>query len=247
MEENHKGLWARLVQLNLRIAARLYKHHNKHLSPRPWSNNQLLRISPYIHGDVLNVSGWLDQDKQGRQYEDYFNNSSSYQITNYRGARSGETQKSDCSSTNLHLDISLPLPKDFRNQSFEAVFNHTTLEHIRNIDQAFCNLVKLTTDLLILVVPFHQCYHVEDGSYGDFFRFTPELVFTLCIENRIQPLIITTNSNYVYPTYIFLIASKQPTKWRALTSRLYPENILNISPIATSPLAEALATRPFLI
>src|SRR5229473_1615128 len=52
---------------------------------RYWSNQELKRFSHVAAADVVNVSGWKDEDKQGRHYRDYFPKARSYTITNYEG------------------------------------------------------------------------------------------------------------------------------------------------------------------
>ena len=52
--------------------------------PRIWSNNELKKIAPLFEGDVVNVSGWQDKDKEGDEYKNYFKNKKSYTITNYK-------------------------------------------------------------------------------------------------------------------------------------------------------------------
>lgn len=128
-----------------------------------------------MEGRVVNVSGADDLDKQGQRYADYFVNASTYSITNHstslRGfqARDGE----------IALDLSQPLPDELV-KAFDAVFNHTTLEHIFEVDVAFRNLCEMATSYVILVVPFAQVEH-GPPAFGDYWRFTPmgvEALFT---------------------------------------------------------------------
>jgi len=57
--------------------------------PRLWSNRELERIAPLFTGDVVNVSAWQDQDKEGRRYRDYFRSARSYTLTNYEADARG--------------------------------------------------------------------------------------------------------------------------------------------------------------
>ena len=50
---------------------------------RHWSNDQLRLLGPLFSGDILNVSGGTEQDKQGSHYREYFSGAASYSITNY--------------------------------------------------------------------------------------------------------------------------------------------------------------------
>ena len=36
--------------------------------PRIWSNKILKRISHNFDGDIINISGWKDDDKEGNNY-----------------------------------------------------------------------------------------------------------------------------------------------------------------------------------
>jgi hypothetical protein len=86
----------------------------------------LRQIAPLFEGDALNVSGWLDEDKEGGLYQDYFSKARSYSITNYGGFR-GESPQ-----TVLHLELEADLPVALAGCA-DVVFNHTTLEHVFNV------------------------------------------------------------------------------------------------------------------
>ena len=43
------------------------------------------------------------------------------------------------------------------------MFNHTTLEHIFEVNTAFDNMCAMSNDVVILVLPFAQVQH-ETGS-----------------------------------------------------------------------------------
>lgn len=40
----------------------------KHIIVRKWSNRVLERLAPAFSGEVVNVSGWDDRDKEGKCY-----------------------------------------------------------------------------------------------------------------------------------------------------------------------------------
>lgn len=130
---------------------------------RRWSNGVLRQIAPLFEGDVLNVSGWLDEDKEGGLYQDYFSKARSYSITNYGGFR-GESPQ-----TVLHLELEADLPVALAGCA-DVVFNHTTLEHVFNVQKAAETLARVTRDIVIGVVPAAQEEHSSD-SYGDYWRF----------------------------------------------------------------------------
>ncbi len=92
------------------------------LNPRRWSNTELLRLAAHCPGDVVNVSGWKDQDKQGRHYQDYFSNARSYSITNFAG--SGEV--GDGAEGSLYFDLEGELPESLQNR-FDSALCHTVL------------------------------------------------------------------------------------------------------------------------
>ena len=48
-----------------------YIHPAKFRTPRIWSNSELAKFSGLFTGDVVNVSGWNDFDKQSNRYKDY--------------------------------------------------------------------------------------------------------------------------------------------------------------------------------
>ena len=92
---------------------------------RIWSNNELKKIANLYTGDVVNVSAWKDQDKEGIKYRDYFSNASSYSVTNYNSEARGFQD----TPGEIFLNLEDKLPTDLI-AKFDTVFNHTTLEHI---------------------------------------------------------------------------------------------------------------------
>ncbi len=175
--------------------------------PRRWSNAELRRFARLFDGDIINVSGWDDRDKEGGCYADYFPNKRSYIISNIGGARGSSGRKDE-----IYLDLSRPLPEDLRGR-FDVVFNHTTLEHIYDIRAAAACLCGLSRDILIAVVPFMQEMHWDEGSYLDFWRPTPFALERMLEENGLRALYMSWNDNPVYPIYLFCIASREPDRW----------------------------------
>ncbi|PVV17363.1 MAG: hypothetical protein B6D74_18335, partial [gamma proteobacterium symbiont of Ctena orbiculata] len=78
-----------------------------HRLPRLWSNRELSKYANLFKGSVVNVSGWMDIDKEGRHYRDYFINASEYQITNYKEeARGFQGMENE-----IFLDLESELPE----------------------------------------------------------------------------------------------------------------------------------------
>lgn len=189
---------------------RLVDKKNQH---RLWSNAQLARFGHLFTGSICNVSGWEDsaRDGTGSRYRDYFPNCTSYSVTNYPGQRG---YRASISAEQILLDLTKSLPPEWISK-FDVVFNHTTLEHIYEVKQAAEALCNLTKDLLIVVVPFMQEQHFDDGSYGDYWRLTPMAVCRLFEEHGVTPLYVAANDAQPwYPVYIFYIGTKQPDLWR---------------------------------
>ena len=177
-----------------------------HRLPRVWSNAELARFAPLFSGRVVNVSAWKDVDKEGRRYRDYFTAATSYSITNYHAEARGWQGTAE----EIFLDLEQPLPAGLE-QDFDVVFNHTTLEHIFDLRQAFANLCGMSRDVVILVVPFLQPYHTD---YGDYWRFSPLAVKRLFDEQGMELNYLSFNSHRAAAVYVFAIASRYPERWR---------------------------------
>lgn len=174
--------------------------------PRVWSNRQLERIAPLFHGDVVNVSAWKDEDKEGRRYRDYFVNAASYWLTNWKSeARGFQNYPNE-----IFLDLEQDLPQDLIGR-FDVVFNHTTLEHIYNVQKAFRNLCLLSRDVVIVCVPFLQPYH---SDYGDYWRFSPLCLKRLYEDNGLEVLSLSWNSHRMSAVYVFGVGARHPERWR---------------------------------
>jgi len=183
--------------------------------PRIWSNRELEKFSKIYSGDVVNVSAWIDQDKEGRRYRDYFSSASSYSITNYLTEAKG---LQDNMEDQIFLDLEDELPAHLKGK-FDVVFNHTVLEHVFECSHAFRILCEMTSDTIILVVPFLQHQH---SAYGDYWRFTPEGISRLFKKNGMELLYINYNDGPNQFIYIFAIASKHPEKWKNI--KLHTDN-----------------------
>jgi hypothetical protein len=155
---------------------RVFKHDPLFRRPRYWTNLQLRRIAPHFTGDVVNVSGWADEDKFGSTYREYFINARSYVVSNWRGGPQRGIRRFLPDS--IPLDLDFPLREELH-LAFDCALVHTVLEHVWNIFQAVENLCNLCRDSVIVIVPFVQAFHgfqagpsPTDG-FSDYWRFTP--------------------------------------------------------------------------
>lgn len=171
---------------------------------RSWSNRELQRIAPLVSGSVINVSGWRDADKEGRRYRDYFVNARSYAVSNYAGENGQQGTPGE-----IPLDLEQALPTAL-SRRFDAVFNHTVLEHVFDFHKALDTLCGLSDDLLILVTPFSQAVHFADGSYGDWWRFTPGCLRRLLEQRGFTTVYQSANDNAWYHIYVFTVATRRP-------------------------------------
>lgn len=174
---------------------------------RIWSNNELKRFAHYFQGDIVNVSAWDDRDKQGGHYSDYFSHKTNYHLTNYYGYRGQQGKDNE-----FILDLTGEVPEELLKR-FDVVFNHTTLEHIFDIQTAFKNLCNLSKDVVIIVVPFSQVQH-ESPSYKDYWRFTPTLIRSLFEENGLDVVYLNYNDDINAAIYIFAIATRNPENYQ---------------------------------
>jgi hypothetical protein len=190
-----------------RLRRHLSRFDRQFRQPRIWSNRELSLLGPLFEGDVINVSGWKDEDKAGRHYRDYFPHARSYVVSNHSGAR-GATSASD----EVILDLEGPLPQALHLR-FDLVFNHTTLEHIYELRCAFANLCSMSRDAVIVVVPFVQPHH-PGGSYGDYWRFSPESVMKLFEENGFHCVYVRASALRAASVYVIAVAVREPDRWR---------------------------------
>jgi len=159
-------------------------------------------------GKVVNVSAWEDKDKEGRTYKDYFTSSSDYFITNF-GTDQGVVQGQD---NEYFLDLEADLPTEMAGR-FDVVFNHTVLEHVYDFRKAFSNLCDLSSDVVIIVVPWMQALH---ANYGDYWRFSPQAVVRMFEDNGFSTVYLSWTEKPRTSVYVFAIGTRHPEKWSAI-------------------------------
>ncbi len=187
-----------------RLLKRLFRPappRNKFRIPREWSNSELARFAPSFSGDIVNVSGWTDADKQGKKYRDYFTSANSYTITNYHPEQKGLVG----TPGEIFLDLEQQLPHKMHG-AFDVVFNHTTLEHIFDFRMAFKNICTMTRNVVILVVPYIQQIH--GIGYSDYWRFTPHSLKRLFEDEGMNLRYCSANGSDKASIYLFAIATR---------------------------------------
>jgi hypothetical protein len=203
-----KDLRDRIAEMLRQRLMNYVRLRHPEMSPRRWSNAELRRVAPFVEGDVVNVSGWRDADKEGNSYRSYFTKAKSYAITNYWGSR----EANDGAEGSIFLDLQAELPNELHAR-YDTVLCHTVLEHIYDVPKAVNNVCEMTKDLAILIVPFVQDEHYTNELYGDFWRFTPLSLKRLTGDAGLQLLYINSNDNPWYPVYLFAVASRMPERW----------------------------------
>jgi hypothetical protein len=183
--------------------------------PRVWSNRELEKFARDFGGHVVNVSAWIDEDKEGRRYRDYFTAAASYSTTNYVPEAKGLQENLE---NQIFLNLEEDLAENLR-RKFDVVFNHTVLEHVFECGKAFENLCEMSADIVIVVVPFIQHQH---AAYGDYWRFTPEGVSKLYQKNGLELVYINYNDGPNQSIYVFAIGARHPQKWQSI--RAHPHN-----------------------
>lgn len=174
---------------------------------RIWSNEIIRKIAPLFHGDIVNISGWNDYDKEGEYYKNYFINARSYTITNYTGVRGFVGNDNE-----IFLDLSADVPNELI-AKFDVCFNHTTLEHIFDVHKAFSTICAMSRDIVLVVVPFSQIEH-ETESYRDYWRFTASCMRQLFEENGMDVIYEAQSPYRNAATYLLFVGSKHPNSWR---------------------------------
>jgi len=172
--------------------------------PRVWSNRELERVASLFKGEIVNVSGWKDIDKEGRRYRDYFLNADEYHVSNYVADARGFQGDLE---NEFFLDLTKPVDPSLK---FDVVFNHTVLEHVYEVHQAFSNLCDMSNDIVIVVLPFIQEEHAD---YGDYWRFTPQVVDKLFQANGLETIYVNYNQDPMSSVYVFAIGSRKPEAW----------------------------------
>lgn len=180
----------------------------KHVSPtreaRIWSNEIVRKIAPHVTGDVVNISAWRDQDKEGSSYRKYFTNANSYSTTNFQGWR-GED-----GITDHELDLLKPAPVELR-EKFDVVYNHTTLEHVYDFVRALDTMNEMARDAILIVVPWMQHLHGPDDS--DFWRFSPYAMRRLFNERGFDIVVEAAGPDRAKVVYLTYFASRRAAYW----------------------------------
>lgn len=201
---------------SLRFSYRLWKWKNRDFNARKWSNDELRKFASLFTGNIINVSAAKDADKENDFYRNYFTNSHSFTISNYMK----EINK-DNTYNEVVIDLNNPIPNDSELISkFDAVFTHTVLEHVYNINTAIDNLCRLSKDVVITIVPFLQTFHHEESIYHDYWRMSPYTLIRLFNEKSFKTLYISWNNDPIGNIYIFHISSRNPEKWVNIKTKM---------------------------
>lgn len=173
---------------------------------RSRSNEEIRTLGQHFNGDVLNLSGWKDSDKEGGYYRDYFPNASSYVISNY-GAEVG-------SSGNEEKELDLSKPYAGQIGTYDLVFNHTVIEHVYPTQIVFDNLAKLSRDAILTIVPFVQHTHGVKDEFVDYYRYSPLALECLFKERGFKTVYMSWNEDHpLMNVYIVHVASKYPERY----------------------------------
>lgn len=189
------------------MAAAMRRARRHSVRPREWSNSELRKVAGVFDGAVINVSGWRDEDQRGGHYRDYFSAAKSYAVSNFRGTRGMEGETGE----GVFVDLEEDLPVELRHK-YQLAFNHTTLEHVFDIHKAIENICALSADTVILVTPFLQSVHFEEGAFGDYWRPTPMCLNRILQANGFTTLYQSTNDTPWHYVYIFTVAARDPAR-----------------------------------
>lgn len=181
-----------------------------YVRPREFSNAILKYYGHLFTESVVNVSGWRDGDFEGGTYASYFPNAKSYHISNaptkMKGVGSIENE--------IEIDLSKPIPETLK-KKYGVVFNHTTIEHIFDIDTAIKNLCDLSTDVVIMVAPTLQHIHYNKG-YGDYNRLTPMGIVKYLEKNGLETIVLQSNEQQFSPIFCFALAVHKDSKYKGM-------------------------------
>lgn len=180
-------------------------------SARSWSNIILKKYLKYFSGDIIYVSGWEDADKEGGFYRDYYASFTRYVVSNIDGT-SGMSEKVPEEIESIYLDLGKPIKPDLH-KKFDVVFTHTVLEHIYKTEQALQNIVDMSRDMVVTVVPFSQGVHYTD-FFSDYIRLTPFYLKKFFKERGFTVLLSSANQGSYTSIYLVFIASLQPEKYK---------------------------------
>jgi hypothetical protein len=175
--------------------------------PRRFSNLVLRKYLAHMSGDIVNVSGWRDSDKEGGRYRDYYASPDRYVLSRIAGEGGMDSDlPADCEA--VYLDLNQPLDLTLAGQ-FDVVFCHTVLEHVFDASTALQNLALLSRDLVAIVVPFSQSVHYTD-SYLDYHRFAPYALKEFFESEGFSVLLSDHNAQPFFPVYVVFIGSRLP-------------------------------------
>jgi hypothetical protein len=209
-----------LTRLRRFSAEAMKRARRDNVRPRNWSNAELRKFARLYDGPVINVSGWKDEDQAGGHYRDYFSAATAYTVSNFAGTKGAQGREAE-----VFIDLEGAASAALA-EKYQVVFNHTTLEHVYDIKTALANLCALSNDTVILVTPFLQQVHFEDGSFGDFWRPTPQCLTRMLAENGFETVYQSANDNEWYIVYVFTIASRFPARYAQQIPREYPAKFL---------------------
>jgi hypothetical protein len=184
-------------------------------NPRAFTNRILRKYLRYFSGDIINVSGWQDADKQGGYYRDYYDSRRRYVISNIDGECGMPSYVPD-GVESMYVNLDYPLSPQLRLR-FDVVFSHTVLEHVFNVRQALQNLADLSRDVVVTVVPFSQQVH-HTTSFSDYIRLTPFFLKKFFEERGFSVLLCAVNDQPFTPIYILFIVTRYPEKYKHLFS-----------------------------
>ena len=186
--------------------------------PRAWSNRELKKIGALLSGSVLNCSGWCDEDKQGGYYRDYFPRATGYHVSMQEIRVFEGEDKSIRRRPDVAIDLEHAISTSLVGK-YDIVFCHTVLEHIFDVFMAFENLVALSRDIVIVIVPWCQRVHESHSSnddYCDYWRIAPSALKRLFEKNGLSLIYINGNWDFHASTYYLAVGSKQPDSHKVI-------------------------------
>jgi hypothetical protein len=203
-----------VMLFTLRSMYKFWRKTNRHSNARLWSNDELKKLTPFLTGDIINVSAGRDGNKDGGTYKSFFTNASSYTITNYN-----KEFPDDAEYREIALDLNKPIEaSSVLFAKYDVVFTHTVLEHVYQINTAIENLCKISKDIIITIIPYIQSYHQEEPIYHDYWRISPYALINLFNESAFQTIYMNWNNDPLGNIYIFHVASRNPEKWASIKS-----------------------------
>lgn len=220
----------------------MLSNYLRRFNPRSWSNDELRFVLSHCPkgARIVNVSGWQDRDKEGGLYKDYFPTPALYHISNYEG----DAARGAAAQTDLVIDLTKSLSVAYENQ-YDIVFNHTVLEHLEDPTFAFAQIGKLTTDLIVTVVPFKQKLHFEYGMFGDYYRFTPFSMRRLHAQNGFSVLYEAYTPRPSLDVYLLYVGARDVARHTNFPQHLADLRALNqrVGSFSASDLASNIAAR----